>query len=335
MTPYLASQHPVRLIARVGSFSDDREIPTAAPVPSKGCLVRVTHASVGSTDVMARRGDYLLHPFTGFVSGYDFVGVLERVDRAGRERALTPGQRIAGILPNMGAHATLLGVPASLLVPVPDALPSEIAATLPLDAVTAQHAINLLKPGSRKLFIQGISGAVGILATQLARRGGLSVIGTASSTSAPVAERYGAAVVDYHDEDWPEQVLERVGRVDGAIDHTGSGVIGNVVMQDGRIVRTAFGGRIGHQKAATFVGFARTLARRYAHPSEAICSVPMYVAMRRSGYRRVLSVAFDLAAGGELTPLEPVVHPFDDLSGALEAAAHTTPGHKIIVEMTP
>ena len=35
--------------------------------------VPATHASVGSTDAMARAGDYLLQPRPGFVPGYDFL----------------------------------------------------------------------------------------------------------------------------------------------------------------------------------------------------------------------------------------------------------------------
>ena len=61
--------------------------------------VRVTHASVGSTDAMARAGDYLLQPRPGFVPGYDFVGVLETADAAAERRGLAAGHtrdRVSG-----------------------------------------------------------------------------------------------------------------------------------------------------------------------------------------------------------------------------------------------
>jgi NADPH:quinone reductase-like Zn-dependent oxidoreductase len=302
---------------------------------SSGCLIRVTHASVGATDVIARRGDYLLKPFAGAVYGYDFVGVLKRVDRAGRDLSFAPGQRVAGILPAMGAHATQLVVPASLLVAVPGALPLEVAATLPLDGVTARHALALARPRAKRLFVQGVSGAVGTLAAQLARREGLDVIGTASAASAEVAERLGAVVIDYRDQAWPQRAIERFGQVDGAIDHTGSAAIVGVVARSGRIVRTAFGGEPGRAKVSTLIGSMRTAVHRYARPAEVICSVPMYVATRRGAYRRDLAAIFDLAAKGELTPLEPVLHPFDDLPGAFDAAAHVAPGHKVVVEVGP
>ncbi|HMR49146.1 MAG TPA: hypothetical protein PKE40_04730 [Arachnia sp.] len=332
MTRYLFSPPSECHAARVESFSGGEDGFSSIPLRSSGCLVRASHASVGATDVMARRGDYLLHPVPGFVSGYDVVGVLERVDGAGSALGLQVGQRVAGILPRMGAHATWLTVPGSLLVPVPEALPSAVAATLPLDAVTAKHAIDLLKPGVRTLFIQGVGGAVGVLAAQLVAREGIAVIGTASAASGPVAQRYGAVVVDYRDPDWPQQVLAHAGPVDGAIDHTGSRDLRALVAPGGRIVRTAFGGKIGRQKRATAVGFARTLMRRFASPSEVACSVPMYVAARRSAYRRDLRAALDLAAGGELRPLEPELHRAEGFADALRAAGRSAPGQKVVLE---
>ncbi|MFT4029426.1 MAG: hypothetical protein QM675_06080 [Protaetiibacter sp.] len=118
--------------------------------------------------------------------------MLEHVDHAGTVRGFVLGQRVAGIMPRMGAHATTIGVAASLLVPVPETLDSAVAATLPLDVVTARHALELLGPDARTVFVQGVSGAVGLLAAQLAKLDGLDVIGTASKASPPVARRIGA-----------------------------------------------------------------------------------------------------------------------------------------------
>ncbi len=115
--------------------------------PSR-CKVRiaVTHVSVGSTDGMARAGDYLLQPRPGFVPGYDFVGVLETVDDAAARRGLQPAMRVAGCLPRMGSYTTQLDVPADRVVPLPDGLDSARAAALPLDLVTAALAIDFAKP---------------------------------------------------------------------------------------------------------------------------------------------------------------------------------------------
>lgn len=323
-----------RTLARVSRFGDfSTATLTRAPLSGRGSVVRVTHASVGSTDVVARRGDYLLHPVPGFVPGYDLIGLLESVDDAGRARGLVEGQRVAAVLPAMGAHATAVEVPSSLLVPVPQTLPSTVAATMPLDAVTARHALDLLNPGTSTLLVQGASGAVGLLVAQLARADGMRVFGTASTRTGALAARYGVHVLDHHERGWVDELLELTGGVDGVVDHTGSAAVRAAATRSGRVVRTAFGGLPGHQRGATVVGATGALARRHAHPSERICSAPALVATRRARYRRMLSHLLGLAAAGRLEAVPSLVVPFVDLTEALRLAEEGTPGRKVVLTM--
>ena len=112
--------------------------------PARGRVrVRVTHASLGSTDALARRGGYLLQPRPGFTPGYDLVGVLETSTRESEERGLAIGTRVAACLPRMGAHATSIDLPPSRLVPVPEALPSEIAAAGSVNGSTSTASANV------------------------------------------------------------------------------------------------------------------------------------------------------------------------------------------------
>lgn len=334
MTRYLSRPLHTRHVARVTSFHDDQGLFESATPGPTGCRVRVTHASVGSTDVIARRGDYLLHPLPGFISGYDFVGVLKTVTASARRRGLEQGQRVAGILPNMGAHASLLNVPASLMVAVPDDLASEVAATLPLDGVTAKHALDLLLPGGSSVFISGVTGAVGFLAAQLALDRKLRVAGTAPQASITSAGRYGAIAFDYRDADWQNRVLKEFGPVDGLIDHTGATLVRKIVNAKRRIVRTAFGGAAGQQKKATATGFTRTLARRIANPSEVLCSTPIYVAVKRAAYRRDLGALFEMASRGQLTVPTPDLYNSGQLPAALKAAGSQRVGAKAVLEFT-
>jgi NADPH:quinone reductase-like Zn-dependent oxidoreductase len=323
-----------RTLARVSTFGDAGTATLARePLSGRGCAVRVTHASVGSTDVTARHGDYLLHPVTRFVPGYDLVGLLETVDDAGRARGLVEGQRVTAVLPSMGAHATAVRVPSSVLVPVPDALPSTVAASMPLDAVTARHALDLLTPGASTLLVQGVSGAVGLLVAQLALAEGMRVFGTASSRTGALASRHGVHVLDYHQRGWVDDLLALTGGVDGVVDHTGSKASRAAAKRSGRVVRTAFGGRPGRQRGATAIGATRTLLRRHAHPSERICSVPALVATRRARYRLMLADLLELAAAGRLEPLPSLVVPFVDLTEALRLAEAGTPGRKVVLAM--
>lgn len=282
--------------------------------------VRVTHASVGATDLLAARGGYVLQPRAGFVTGYDFVGEHD-------------GKRVAGVLPRMGAHRTVIDVPPSLLVPVPDALSSAQAATLPLDLVTASLALRLVALHHGTLLVQGVTGAVGALVAQLAQRAALTVVGTASERTRSYADSRGIEILDHTDPAWAELLRTRRGGVDGAIDHTGSSLVRRAVRPTGRIVRTAFAGRVGHERRDTAVGAARTLALRWGGPGERLCSVPAFVAVRRQRYRAVLAEALRLAAAELIVPPEPIEFGFADAAAAFAAAAHPEPGHKVVLRL--
>lgn len=338
MTCYLSDSSLDRDVARVERFGLAYPAVVRERMPrsrsSRRALVRVTHASVGVTDVMAVRGDYLLQPVREFVPGYDFIGVIERLP-AGERSGLQVGQRVAGILPRMGAHASLISIAPSLLVPVPDLLDSAIAATIPLDAVTALFALDALAVSSGTVLVQGAGGAVGAWVAQLATTRGLTVYGTASPRSHAYAERFTASVFDYADPTWIEQILDvTAGGVDGAIDHTGGQSVRRAVRAGGRVVRTAFGGEPGRGRASTAAGFAASALRRYARPGERICSVPILVATRRARYRQALTELFTAVSNGTLVPPRPRIASLAEYPEALSAAATAKPGEKTILTLT-
>jgi NADPH:quinone reductase len=297
--------------------------------------VRVTHASVGSTDAAARSGDYLFQPRPGFVPGYDFVGVLETVNSAAAHRGLQPGMRVTGCLARMGGYATQLVVPPDRLVPVPDELDSPSAAALPLDLVTTELALELahLRTGAT-IFMQGVSGSVGALITQRAIAEGMTVVGTASDRTRGFAEALGAGVVDYHDPDWPARVRELTsGGADASIDHTGGQLVRSATARSGTVVRTAWSGRPGRGRIDAALGGPATIARRYAHPRERLCSVPMLVALRPAEYRQMLQDDLNRIVEGSLRGPTVTTVPFAEVVDAHRRLAALPPGHKLVLEM--
>jgi NADPH:quinone reductase len=310
--------------------------PFTPPGPSRRKVrVRVTHASIGSTDGMARAGDYLMQPRPGFVPGYDFVGVLESVNDDATRRGLQPGMRVTGCLPRMGSYATQLDVPAGRLVPVPDELDSARAAALPLDLVTAAVAIELAKPPSGgTVFVQGVSGAVGALVTQYCVANGLGVVGTASERTRAFAESFGARVVDYRDSAWPQRVLELTsGGADASIDHTGSPLVRTVTTRAGTVVRTAWSGRPGHGRLDAALGGFVVNLRRYARPRERLCSVPVVVALQPAKYRQMLTDQLNRVVDGSLAAPAVTTVPFADVVDAHRRLATVAPGQKLVLEI--
>ncbi|MEY9211845.1 zinc-binding dehydrogenase [Thermobifida halotolerans] len=328
-----------RLVARVTAFGTARVVRVdreeTRPPGRRRVRVRVTHASLGSTDVMARRGGYLLQPRPGFTPGYDFVGRVETVNDEAARYGLEEGTRVAGILPGMGAHASHVTVPASLLVPVPEEIPSAVAAALPLDLVTARHALDLLSlPERGSVLVQGVTGAVGLLIAQHAARRGVRVHGTASERGRGLAEALGVQVFDYRAPDWAEQVRAVTGGVDGSVDHTGGAAVRRATSPRGRVVRIAFAGRPGHERIDALTGTVRTAARFAARPAERLCSVPVHTSVRRAAYRRLLGEQLALVAAGGLVPPSVRVAPFAGIEAAHRLAERPAPGEKVVLRMT-
>jgi NADPH2:quinone reductase len=327
-----------RVVSRVVTFGDPRGIELqeqrlAAPGGTR-VRVLVTHSSLGSTDVLARRGGYLLHPAPGFISGYDFVGRLETTNEQTKRFGLSEGDRVAGILPRMGAHASHITVPASVLVAVPGGLDSAVAATLPLDAVTAEHAMRLLKvPEQGSVLIQGVTGPVGMLLAEKAAHAGLQRFGTASVRTRHLAEAQGVHVFDYTDPGWIEEALAVSGGFDGCIDHTGSSSLQKVVSANGRIVRLSYVARPGRERRDTLRGGARTMLHAFGHPAEQLCSIPLLVATQRGRYRTILTEQLELARAGKLTPPTVQLVPFAQMRDAHQLADRLTAGEKIVLQM--
>ena len=329
-----------RTRAQVTAFGGvDTVALASSPVPHPGrrqVLVRVTHASVGSTDLLARRGGYLLQPLPGFTLGYDFVGVLETTTDVSDRLGLRVGDRIAGCLPRMGAHTTFLVLDPTLLVAVPDTLPSASAATAPLDLLTAGLALRLarVQPGG-SILIQGVTGAVGVFAAELAGAGALRVFGTASARSRDSAKGLGVTFADYSDPRWPQKVREASGGgVDAAIDHTGSPVVKKAVAPTGTLVHTAFVGTAGQERRDTAAGGFTSSVHRWAHPRERVCSVPLFVATKRREYRAMLADGLRMLAEGELTAPDAVAVAFGNVWEAHRLAEHPEPRSKVVLEMT-
>jgi NADPH:quinone reductase-like Zn-dependent oxidoreductase len=152
------------------------------PDPSLGpgeVRIDVAAAGINFADIMARLGFYPDAPKTPCVVGYEVAGTIlelgEGVD------SLSHGQRvIAGT--DFGGYASQVVVSAADIVPLPDGLTFEQGAAIPVNYGTAWMGLvrfGSLQPGERVL-IHAAAGGVGIAATQVAKRQGAEVYGTAS-----------------------------------------------------------------------------------------------------------------------------------------------------------
>lgn len=163
--------------------------------------IDVAAAGINFADVMARMGLYQDAPDTPCVVGYEVAGtVLELGD--GVEN-VSHGQRVlAGT--QFGGYASQVVVPAADVMALPDELTFEQGAAIPVNYGTAWAALigfGSLQRGERVL-VHSAGGGVGVAATQIAKRSGAEVYGTASPSK-------------------HERILEL--GVDRALDYTSSG----------------------------------------------------------------------------------------------------------------
>ena len=155
---------------------------TDAPEPVRGdgeVLVEVHALGVSWPDLLLSRGEYQLKPETPFQLGVDFAGVVrEAPDGSGH----APGDRVACCLP-YGGGADLVSVPADAVFPLPDAVPFEKAAALPMNYLTAQFALATraqLRAGETVL-VHGAAGGVGTATLQVAKGYGARTVAVVST----------------------------------------------------------------------------------------------------------------------------------------------------------
>jgi NADPH:quinone reductase-like Zn-dependent oxidoreductase len=164
--------------------------------------IDVAAAGVNFADVMARMGLYPDAPKTPCVVGYEVSGtILELGDGV---EAFTPGQRVFAST-QFGGYASHVVVPATDVVVLPDELSFEQGAAIPVNYGTAWAGLigyGSLRPGERVL-VHSAGGGVGIAATQIAKRSGAEVYGTASPGKHARCEELGVdRMIDYTQDGW-------------------------------------------------------------------------------------------------------------------------------------
>src|SRR4051812_1583705 len=144
--------------------------------------VRIAFSGVNPGDTK-KRGDWLgsRMPFPRIVPHSDGSGVIDAVGQGVDRRRI--GQRVwvygAQSYRPFGTAAQLTVVPDEQAVQLPSDVSDEVGACLGIPGITAHRAVFGDGPVTgQTILVQGVRGAVGTLAAQLAHWGGATVIGT-------------------------------------------------------------------------------------------------------------------------------------------------------------
>ena len=151
------------------------DCPTPAPLKDE-VRVRVKAAGLNRSDVSNVMGG---HPYTTLprTPGRDFAGVVEGGPQELVGKAVWGTGRELGFTRD-GSHAEYVVLPRDALAPKPQALSFSQAASCGVAYVTAWHALEGVKRGTRLLVI-GAAGAVGSAAIDLAKLRDAEVVAAA------------------------------------------------------------------------------------------------------------------------------------------------------------
>lgn len=185
-------------------------------------LVEMKAIGLNFADVYRRKGNYHLKGNPPFIAGYEGAGII--VD-ANNHPDYKIGDHIAfADIPF--ANAELVAVNVNHVLPLPDEISFETAASILLQGLTAHY----LATDSHKtlkgetVLIHAIAGGVGQFLTQISKFLGANVIGlTSSAEKAKVAYDQGADHVLLYNDDWKTALFNIIPNgVDVVYDSIGS-----------------------------------------------------------------------------------------------------------------
>lgn len=178
-----------------------RDVPEPHAGPGE-VRVRVTAAGLNPMDwgIASRAEAAAMFGITlpaGF--GYDFAGVVDEVgEGADGTGGYAVGDRVFGGAQAKAVADFVLMTPGEALFRTPDGVSDEVAATLPVAALTADAALTAIGvQAGDTVLIGGAAGGVGIFVVQLARLAGATVIGTAAPDTFAFLRELGAEPVAY------------------------------------------------------------------------------------------------------------------------------------------
>ncbi|WP_404429610.1 NADP-dependent oxidoreductase [Microbacterium lacus] len=295
-----------------------RIVEVAVPSPGPGQVrVRVRTSSVNPVDSAVVRGFFraMMEYRLPAIQGRDFAGTVDSV--GANVTAFAPGDEVFGMVKRDyigdGTFAEFIVVDADRFVAHrPDAVDIASAGALGLAGVTALQCVDALGlEAGDSVFINGATGGVGLLATQIAAARGLHVIATArpGAQDEYVRELGAEETIDRTSDDVPSAIRHlHPDGVDGVIDLISRGEAFTAIAAS------------AHERGIA----VSTLSAAPAGPSEGARLVNIH----SESDPALLAQVADLVASGVVRVPIVASYPFDRIDEAFAALA-TGPNGKI------
>ncbi|MEO3742253.1 NADP-dependent oxidoreductase [Plantactinospora sp. B5E13] len=176
----------------------DRPTPHAGPGEVR-IRVRATVVNPGDTLIRAGLTPIRQQGADPVIPGHEIAGTIDEIG-PGTATELSIGDQVMATVnpmrPAGGSYAGWVVLPEPAVVPVPTGASLAEAATLPMNGLTALHALDNLNLAPRgTVAVTGAAGAVGGYAVQLARAAGHRVLADAAPRDVDLVTALGADVV--------------------------------------------------------------------------------------------------------------------------------------------
>lgn len=155
------------------------DIPQAEPGPGQ-VSIRVSAVSLNFFDTLMVRGKYQNRPELPFSPGGEVAGTITRIGEGAAGFSI--GQRVLGYIGFNGCREEVI-VAAGDVIPLPDGISDEAAASIPIAYGTALHGLRdrgHVDPGQTVLIL-GATGGTGLAAVEVALQLGAEVVAAGSS----------------------------------------------------------------------------------------------------------------------------------------------------------
>jgi len=315
----------------------DRLVLEDAPDPRPGpgeVLIRVRAAGVSFVDGLIVAGLYQVKPPLPFTPGLVVAG--EVAGTGDGVPGLPAGSRVVGCWMGLGGYATHRLLSAETVVPLPEAVSFEVAATAVDSYTTMLFALTRrtsVRPGEW-VVVLGAGGGIGLAAVDVASSLGARVIAAASSQAKREASvTAGAQVtIDYQTEDLKARVREITG--------TGADLIVDPVGDRHAEPALRSLGQSGRYLVVGFAGgsIPRVPLNRILLGNRTVIGVDWgaWAGQDPAGNQALIAELLQRVAAGVLHPVAPQTYPLERAAEALgELGGRRVTGKLALLPFSP
>jgi len=327
---------PIRkaMISAFGDVSNVNIISATIDNPAPDHVqVRVFYSGFSGTDINMRLGRYPMQKKAPLTPGYCLVGIVEK--SGNQSTKFNRGDMVA-CLTIYDSQAELANMPEKYLVPVPSGMDLQKACALIVDWTTAHgmvmHCANV--NAGQRVFVHGLSGAVGYALGVLSQLQGAEVYGTASQRNHDSLRALGWTPYVYSNKDWMSAVKD-IGGADVVFDPLGfeSWDESYSVLSSNNSVLVGYGGNLATltdqpEKGVLFPTLkllSRTLLCPIVHKKTKF----YYITRDDKTFNPDLQVLFGLLGAGKIDVRIKAVFEMEDIQEAHRSWGNTGSGSGI------